>query len=109
MTDYTPGPWVQFADQGKTIAIMPAGREGDICTFDQSPSNADARLMSLAPQLFHALLLLEAAEAFHANCEECNGEDIPELCEKCFPHYDNARVARRLALHSLVGQPRGET
>lgn len=55
MTDYTPGPWVQFSDQGKCIAIMPAGREGDICTFKQSPSDADARMMMLAPMLLQAL------------------------------------------------------
>lgn len=61
MTDHTPGPWVQFADQGKCIAIMPAGREGDICIFAQSPSDSDARLMTLAPALVKALRNLEEA------------------------------------------------
>lgn len=102
---HTDGPWVQFADEGKCVAIMPAGREGDICTFNQSPNDADALLMTAAPLLLKALILLEFAEAFHATCEECNGEDIPELCEKCFPYYDDARVARRHVLHGygLVG------
>jgi hypothetical protein len=57
MAEHTPGPWVQFSDQGKCVAIMPAGREGDICTFDQSPSDEDARLMTLAPSLLKALQL----------------------------------------------------
>lgn len=55
MTDFTPGPWVQFVDQGKCVAIMPAGRDGDICTFNQPPTDADARLMTAAPQLLKAL------------------------------------------------------
>jgi hypothetical protein len=54
-TKYTSGPWVQFADQGKCIAIMPAMREGDVCTFNQSPSDADARLIAAAPDMFKAL------------------------------------------------------
>jgi len=55
MSEHTPGPWVGFSDQGKCIAIMPAMREGDICTFQQPPSDADARLMILAPALVKAL------------------------------------------------------
>lgn len=55
-TEHTPGPWVQFADQGKCIAIMPAGREGDVCTFKQSPSDADAMLMNAGPEMLKALL-----------------------------------------------------
>lgn len=53
---HTPGPWVQFADQGKCIAIMPAGRDGDICTFNQSPSDADAMLINAGPEMLQALL-----------------------------------------------------
>lgn len=55
-TEHTPGPWVQFSDQGKCIAIMPAMREGDICTFDQPPSAADAMLMNAGPEMLKALL-----------------------------------------------------
>lgn len=107
MTDHTPGPWVQFADQGKCVAIMPAGRDGDICTFKECPTDADARLMTAAPQLMQALHLLEKAEEFHMNCDECDGEDIPELCEKCFPLYDDARIARRQALAAVGGASNG--
>lgn len=57
MSEHTPGPWVGFADQGKCVAIMPAMREGDICTFQQPPSDADATLMIMAPLLLKALLL----------------------------------------------------
>jgi hypothetical protein len=49
-----------------------------------------------------AVRLLELAEDFHANCDECEGEGVPELCGKCFPHFDAARVRRRLVMQSLA-------
>jgi hypothetical protein len=58
MTGFTPGPWVGFADQGKTIAIMPAMRAGDICEFSKPPTEADARLMIAAPDLLQALTMV---------------------------------------------------
>lgn len=106
MTEHTQGPWVQFADQGKCIAIMPAMREGDICTFNQSPSDADARLMTAAPMLVQALELQMAAETAHLKCDECEGQEIPELCPKCFPLYDDARLARMKALSAAMGGSR---
>ena len=45
-----------------------------------------------------ALGLQESAEENHANCTECDGEEVPELCPKCFPLYDDARLARRRCL-----------
>lgn len=53
-----------------------------------------------------ALELQETAEEAHANCEECDGEEVPELCPKCFPLYDEARLARRSAL-GLNARPPG--
>lgn len=48
----TPGPWVEFADNGETVAIMPAGRDGDICKFSHPfPKRDDAQLMAQAPGL----------------------------------------------------------
>ena len=44
----TPGPWVGFSDKGKLAAIMPAGRPGDVCVFEQPPSDEDGRFMLLA-------------------------------------------------------------
>lgn len=52
---HTPGPWVQFADQGKTVAIMPAMRAGDVCAFSKPPTDDDARLMTAAPDMLEAL------------------------------------------------------
>ncbi len=104
MSEHTSGPWVGFSDQGKVVAIMPAGREGDVCTFQQPPSDADARLMILAPALVEALELQEAADLAHVNCDECDGDDDPHTCEKCFPLYDDARIARRRIL-AAVGSP----
>ena len=53
-SNYTPEPWVGFSDQGKLVAIMPAMREGNICTFAQSPTDADGRIMIAAPDLLAA-------------------------------------------------------
>jgi hypothetical protein len=62
MSEHTPGPWVQFTNRGKCIAIMPAGRAGDICTFEQSPRDADALIMALAPNLVKALERIAALD-----------------------------------------------
>lgn len=48
--------------------------------------------------LLTAAELLEQAEETHANCDECGGENVPELCPICFPLFDDARIARRLAI-----------
>jgi hypothetical protein len=53
--NHTPGPWVVFSDRGKTIAIMPAGRPGDVCAFSTPPTKADAQLMIAAPDLLETL------------------------------------------------------
>lgn len=45
-----------------------------------------------------ALEIQEKAEEAHTNCTECDGEEVPELCPKCFPLYDDARLARRRCL-----------
>ena len=59
---------------------------------------ANARLIAAAPDLLEAAVALEAAEHAHANCDECNGEGMPELCPKCFPLFDDARLKRRAAI-----------
>jgi hypothetical protein len=74
MSRHTPGPWVQFADQGKCVAIMPAGRDGDICTFKQSPTDDDARLMTAAPELVKALEELQSAETTYRMCHGLDGD-----------------------------------
>lgn len=56
--------------------------------------------------LVKALALQEAAEEAHANCDECGGEEVPELCPKCFPLFDDARIARRGILASVGGSPK---
>lgn len=44
----TPGPRTGFVDKGRLVAIMPSGRPGDICTFADPPSDADAAFMLAA-------------------------------------------------------------
>jgi hypothetical protein len=43
--------------------------------------------VSTITSALRALELQEAAEEAHANCQECDGEEIPELCPTCFPIY----------------------
>jgi hypothetical protein len=55
----TPGPWVEFADRGETVAIMAAGRPGDVCSFAPPyPRRSDARLIAAAPAMLAALTVL---------------------------------------------------
>lgn len=64
----TPGPWILYGQRdGKewhAHAILPAGRPGQVVDFAAPPSEADAKLMAAAPELFEALedLLLEVEE-----------------------------------------------
>jgi hypothetical protein len=51
----TPGPWTRYLEEGKTLAIMPSCRAGDICSFEVPPRESDARLMAAAPELLEAL------------------------------------------------------
>lgn len=106
MTERTDGPWVIFVDRissgAEVYSVMPAGRRGNVAIgIDNS---ADADLIAAAPDLFEAALRLEMAELAHLNCEECEGEEIPELCPTCFPLYDDARVLRRNAIERARGR-----
>lgn len=56
------------------------------------------RAINCHDDLLEAAQLLETAETHHANCEECEGMGVPELCPVCFPLFDDARVKRRLAI-----------
>ena len=93
-----------YGDDGKEIEFY---RE-PIAMLDDSEVagdvHANARLIAAAPDLYEAARALEVAEDQHANCEECNGDGVPELCPVCFPFFDDARVKRRLALKA-AGDP----
>ena len=53
---YTKGPWVEFSDQNRTVAILPAMRAGEVCAFATPyPSRANARLIAASPCLLDAL------------------------------------------------------
>jgi len=64
---------------------------------------ASARRMLAADDLLAAAKLLKKAEDFHANCDACAPEDAPESCALCFPHFDAARIARRVAIAKAEG------
>jgi len=102
MTDHTEGEWVAEG-LGKDGSWEIRAGNFVICSRNRInhlslSSNANARLIAAAPDLLAAARLLEAAETAHVNCPECEGEDIPELCPRCFPAFDEARIARRLAI-----------
>jgi hypothetical protein len=62
-TAHTPGPWIEFADQGETVAILPAGREGQICDFASTVASSNARLIAAAPDMFDALQAIMSSPA----------------------------------------------
>lgn len=113
MGEPTPGPWTKQKGpiEGRPTWTITAksprsghGRVYGIATIDINPEDeANARLIAAALQLKAALEALETAELAHANCPECNGEGVPELCELCFPAFDDARVSRRAALLAANG------
>jgi hypothetical protein len=63
-------------------------------------------LVTLTLALYDAAHLLEIAEERHANCTECNGDGVPELCLTCFPYFDAARLKRRAALDTMQAENR---
>lgn len=117
MTEHTPGKWFVDADESDFTVSSDHGQiiarcldSGDFPCLDEEQwahmddeARANAILIAAAPDLFEAALRLEMAELAHANCEECDGEDIPEICEVCFPLFDDARVMRRNAIAKARG------
>lgn len=111
MADHTPTPWFK----NRKFEVGPRPRTDDqsdgmlhpVADVFGDNKQADAAFIVKAVNnheaLVKALQLLEKAEAFHMNCDECDGADVPELCEKCFPYYDDARTARRQALAAVGG------
>jgi len=102
---WTPGPWVVQTCAVSSVLYLAAGAwpfGSTICELEDEPREgtreANARLIAAAPELYDAAALLEAAEDAHANCPECDGEIIPELCPACFPLFDDARLKSRAAL-----------
>lgn len=88
-------------DDVKRIALIDCQtryKRGEGYKTECAERDANAALFAAATDLLDAAQKLETAETAHANCEECEGEDVPELCPKCFPLFDDARVARRLAI-----------
>lgn len=109
MTDYTPGSWETDEDCVNAVTISSDGKHiADVFSLESDELDAtiraNASLIAAAPDLFEAALRLEMAELAHANCQECEGEEIPELCPVCFPLFDDARTMRRLALEKARGR-----
>lgn len=108
---HTPGPWM-------VVCTNPAAKNPHMGWWDVETESgfivaasltlADATAVAALPDLMQAAVLLETAEDFNANdCDECGGDGVPELCPKCFPLFDDARVTRRAAI-AKASQPSGE-
>lgn len=81
------------------LGSLPSGESNPSVTLDYAGAET-ARLRE-------ALVLQEKAENAHMTCDECDPEDAPETCAKCFPLYDDARLARRAALAAVPADERG--
>lgn len=72
----TKGPWVEFSDEGRTVAILPAMRDGEVCNFRTPyPSRANARLIAASPDLLEACRLFD--EAARDAVRELNAAGLP--------------------------------
>jgi hypothetical protein len=103
---HIPGPWFygqESADPEWYIVTIKGGLiVANVNAHHHQEANA--RLIAAAPDLLEAATLLEKAEEAHANCDECGGEEVPELCPKCFPLFDDARLKRRAAIAKAEGR-----
>lgn len=60
--------------------------------------------IDVADKLLTCIKALQAYEELddkHANCPECEGMAQPELCAKCFPYADSARLQMRAILEDM--------
>ena len=86
---HTPGPWIMFRDRGVPAAILPAGRDGEICQFASAyTSEANARLIAAAPELYEMLrqALGFAAVSYGRNVDSGNNataERIMNFINRC--------------------------
>jgi hypothetical protein len=98
MSEHTPGPWVGLSDDGALVAIMPAAREGDICSFMVSPNDADGRLIVASPDMLAALRnvnkLISEAAMTGFNCKD------GDWAERLFTSQQVTSAAIRKALGS---------
>jgi hypothetical protein len=100
MSGHTKGPWIIFSDGGRPAAILPAGRDGEICQFANA-SKANARLIAAAPELLEAAQLDEQALEHFRKCERC---EPGHCCPDFFELEDAAKVLRRAAIAKAKGR-----
>lgn len=54
VSDLSP-PWILFTDQGRPVAILPAGRPGEVANVEHLTMEEAKTIVGLANQLAHAL------------------------------------------------------
>ena len=109
LVEHSPGPWIYDGPDDNIHVLQGDNPDMRVCFLTSNgPTRANAQVIAAAPELLAAAMKLEEAESFHANCEECDGEGVPELCAECFPLFDDARVMRRLAIDKAICKATGE-
>lgn len=67
-------------------------------------------MIGLFNEMKAALEAAEKADEIHSDCEECNEYgQAAEVCEKCFPSADVARVLRRNVLAAIKKADRAKS
>jgi hypothetical protein len=107
MPKHTKGPW--HLDGMRTVEAKDfTGNYRTVCSpvrgGNPTEADANARLITAAPEMYDALKAYELLDQRHANCPECDGECQPEACELCFPLADDARLKMRLILAKVNGE-----
>lgn len=80
---------------------MPAGREGDICTFRQPPNDADARLMTLAPVLLKTLT--DLSNMYASTWDRVDGALV--MMDSGISRFEKAHYAAQLVIAAANGVP----
>lgn len=121
-TIFTPGPWTAEAimsdekhdiclvnpnkpvsETGWPVVIASVYSDNDEHGIGKAEADANARLITAAPELLEAACLQEKADSHWANCQECEGSACPELgCEAAFLMADDARIMRRAAIRKAT-------
>lgn len=93
MTSYTPGPWTIHDEGDDCLDIRSDGGSPPIATLgwhvDDTSSQANARLVAAAPDLYEALLGMECA-----GCHLILNEDYNRPCPDCAPAFAALEKAR---------------
>ena len=82
------------------LALFKDWKPGEPITIDQTSIGL---LILEAIESRAALRAYDKLDDFHANCQNCDGCEQPEACEKCWPYADDARLKMRAIIEKIDG------